>query len=260
MSDFRRELYRRYVSTFARHGSHVDDEVLANYWRWCERKLLPLFDGVGRQGRVLELGCGPGHFLEFLSRQGFAQAEGIDLADEQVALATSRGLSARVADVFDALAAEDGSLAAVVAIDFIEHFTRPELLRLLPAVHRALRPGGLLVLQTPNGEGLFPGSVIHGDLTHMTIFTAESLAQLLRATGFERLDFRETGPIPRGVKERLRCMLWKLVRLAARTLRRIEHGKRQDLWTENIICSCRKPTDQGQGEGHPVGQVRSTAR
>ena len=104
MSDFRQELYRRYVSVFTRHGSQVDAKVLANYWRWCERKLLPLLDGVDRRARILELGCGPGHLLEFLSRQGFVQAEGIDISDEQVSLATSRGLSARVADVFDALA------------------------------------------------------------------------------------------------------------------------------------------------------------
>jgi SAM-dependent methyltransferase len=252
VADFRQELYRRYVSAFASHSSQVDERVLEAYWEWCEHKFLPLLDGLDRGGRVLELGCGPGYMLDFLKRHGFTNAEGIDVSDEQVRRAAERGLTARVADVFEALASEESSLEAVIAIDFVEHFSRDEVLRLFPAVHRALRPGGLLLLQTPNGEGLFSGSVVHGDLTHLTIFTAESLAQALRLAGFHDLAFQETGPVPRGIKERLRVLLWKLVKLAANTIRRIEHGKRQELWTENIICSCRKPASRVEGRGSGV--------
>ena len=118
---------------------------------------------------------------------------------------------------------------------------RQELYRRYASTRRALCDGGTLVLQTPNGEGLLPGSVVHGDLTHLTVFTAESLAQALRVAGFEAIAFQETGPLPRGSKERIRLLLWKLIRAVANTVRRIERGRRQELWTENFICWCRKP-------------------
>lgn len=241
MPDFRHDLYRRYVSAFAIHHSRVDERVLATYWRRCEHWFLPHLDGLERGGRVLELGCGPGYLLEFLQRRGFTSAEGIDISEEQVQRAAARGLKARVADAFDALAAEEGSLAAVVAIDFVEHFTREEVLRLFAAIHRALKPGGRLLIQTPNGAGLLPGSVVHGDLTHLTIFTAWSLGQALRFAGFDEIVCREMAPVPIGIKERIRCLLWKLVKACANLVRRIEVGHGQTLWTENFICSCRKP-------------------
>ena len=180
MADFRQELYRRYVSTFTSASSKVDERVLESYWGWCDHKFLPLLAGLSRDAAILELGCGPGYMLEYLKRRGFAHAQGIDASEEQAQKAQGRGLDASVADAFAFLGSADAAFDAVVAIDFIEHFSRDEVLRLLASTHRALRDGGLLVLQTPNGEGLLPGSVIHGDLTHLTIFTAESLAQALR--------------------------------------------------------------------------------
>jgi 2-polyprenyl-3-methyl-5-hydroxy-6-metoxy-1,4-benzoquinol methylase len=44
-----------------------------------------------------------------------------------------------------------------VAIDVINHMTKPELARLGRLLRTALKPGGLLFLQTPNGERMGPG-------------------------------------------------------------------------------------------------------
>jgi hypothetical protein len=48
--------------------------------------------------------------------------------------------------------------------------SREELMRLLRRMRSALRVDRILILQTPNGQGLFPGRVICRDLTHLTIF------------------------------------------------------------------------------------------
>ena len=101
MSDFRTELYERYVSTFKGAERAVSPADRESYFRWCRHKFLPLFDDLSRDGRILELGCGAGDMLEYLGRNGFSAVEGIDLAPEQVRLATERVLNARVADVFD---------------------------------------------------------------------------------------------------------------------------------------------------------------
>jgi hypothetical protein len=115
------------------------------------------------------------------------------------------------------------------------------LVQLAPLIFAALEPHGRLLVQTANGAGLLPGQIIFGDLTHQTVFTPESLAQLLRPAGFTGLRFYETGPIPLRLRGRLNVALWSAIKLAANTIRYIETGKRQAIWTENFICLAFKP-------------------
>ena len=237
---FRTALYDRYVSAFKGEGAVLEGAALDSFRAWWGHRLLPQLDGLPPNGRILELGCGAGHVLELLHVHGFTRVEGVDLSPEQVALAAARGVPARVADAREALAAGEGAYAAILAFDFIEHFDRDELLELAPAIWRALAPGGRLVLHTPNGEGLMPGQVIYGDLTHLTIFTPGSLEQLLRLAGFTGFQFSEAGPAPIGLRGRLRVLAWSLVKLLAGVVRRIETGKRQAIWTETMFCCCRK--------------------
>ncbi len=241
MSDFRKELYRRYITTFKTVQPQIDDSALQSYWAWCEHKYLPLLDGLDRNDSILELGCGPGYMMQFLKRHGFSKVEGIDISEEQIRIATSRGLNAKVADAFEYLQSSERTFNAIIAIDFVEHFTKEELIRLFPSIHRALKEGGMLIIQTVNGQGIFPHQVIYGDLTHLTIFTPASLGQILRFAGFDEIKFQETGPVPENIKDKIRVILWKLIKLVANTVRRIEAGKTQEVWTENIICCCRKP-------------------
>ena len=241
MPDFRQELYRRYITTFKIAESHMDNSALQSYWDWCEYKYLPLLDGLDRNGAILELGCGPGYMMEFLKKHGFSNIRGIDISEEQIRIATGRGLNAKVADAFEFLHSTENTFNAIIAIDFVEHFTKDELIRLIPGIYRALKEGGMLIIQTINGQGIFPHQVIFGDFTHLTVFTSESLGQILRLGRFDEITFRETGPVPKTIKGKIQTILWKLIKLMANTIRRIETGKTQELWTENMICCCRKP-------------------
>jgi SAM-dependent methyltransferase len=174
--------------------------------------------------------------LTYLERRGFSHATGIDISAEQVDLARRRGARAIVADAFDFLDAHRGQFEAIVAVDVLEHFTRDELLRLAPLLHAALHPDGRLLVQTANGAGLFPGQVIYGDLTHMTIFTPQSLSQLLHGVGFAQLDCYETGPIPIRLRGKIDVAIWSAIKAAVNMVRYVETGKRQTIWTENFIC------------------------
>lgn len=241
MSDFRSDLYKSYVSTATRLSAQSNRTVLEIYLDWCAYKFPPLLEHLRGDDRILELGCGPGHMLEFLRRQGFSRVEGIDVSGEQVALARNQGRNAQVADVFEYLIGKENTFDAILALDFVEHFHKDELAGLMSLIYKSLKKGGTLILQTPNGEGLFPHQVIYGDLTHLTIFTHRSLTQLLLNSGFCHAQFIETGPVPKGIVGRLRLWAWRVIRMAANLARRIETGKTQSLWTENMICSSRKP-------------------
>jgi len=237
--DFRRELYRRYVSAF-KQDTRLNGEPSVAWW---DHKYLPLFQGLEPTAPILEVGCGAGELLAYLGRRGFSHAIGIDISAEQVELARRRGVRADVVDAFDFLRNPVDAFGAILAVDVLEHLTRDELVRLGPLLFRALLPGGRLMVQTANGAGLFPHQVIYGDLTHMTIFTPQSLAQLLRTSGFIDLSFYETGPAPIRLRGKLDVALWSAIKAVANTVRTIETGKRQAIWTENFICLARRPLD-----------------
>jgi 2-polyprenyl-3-methyl-5-hydroxy-6-metoxy-1,4-benzoquinol methylase len=239
-ADFRKELYDSYVTGFTDIQPNMLASDLSSRWSWYENKYLPALKGLSRGDSILELGCGPGYMLEFLAIQGFSRVRGIDISQEQVDIAKRRGLNAETADVFHFLSTQERGLSAIIAVDFVEHFTKEESLKLFRLIHGALNQNGLLLIQTPNGQGLFPRQVIYDDLTHLTIFTPTSLRQVLSLVGFEEIRFIETGPVPKGLKGKIRKGVWELIKLLANALRRIEANKSQTIWTENLICSCNK--------------------
>jgi SAM-dependent methyltransferase len=242
VSDFRSRLYDRYVSTFKGNSSLVGD-ALDSHWRWCDRRLLPLFAGLPPSASILEIGCGPGYLLEYLDRNGFTNAFGVDISAEQVALAQEKRLRATVADVFATLDAADGALDAVVGIDLLEHFTKDEAIRLCDSIRRSLRPGGRVVFRTPNGSALLAGPIVYGDLTHMAIYNESSLRQLLALTGFANVTFYETGPIPKNLTGLVRSGIWNTARAIANLVRMAESGGGQAIWTQNVLCLAFRPSE-----------------
>ena len=99
---------------------------------------------------------------------------------------------------------------------------------------------GVLIIHTPNGEGLFPNQRIYGDLTHLTIFTQNSLSQILRIVNFTEIDFYETGPVSKNIIGFIRLILWKLIKAMVKTIRLIETGSYEDILTQEFICVARK--------------------
>lgn len=233
----REHLYAHYVSAFK--GERTLDAE--GSFAWWDHKFLPLLRGVPRTANILDLGCGSGALLAYLDRRGFSQAHGIDISGEQIARAHQRGVNAVCGDALAHLADNVDAYDLIVAADVLEHFSRNEDLQLVQLAFKALKPRGRLLVQTANGAGLFPGQVIFGDLTHQTIFTPESLGQLLRSVGFLNLSFYETGPIPIRLRGKLDVVLWSLIKVIANSARHIETGKRQAIWTENFICRAFKP-------------------
>lgn len=237
--DARSEVYGGYLAGGGRENAYAPQALADDAGDELYGRHL---DGVGRDGLVVELGAGAGHFLAYLRRKGFTRLRGVDLSAPLVALAKAQDLDVGHGEARDFLAGlADASCAAVVAIDLVEHLQRDELLETVKACRRVLQPGGVLLVQTVNGQGLFPGQVMFGDYTHVTILNPASLTQVLALCGFEAVTFHETGPLGRATKDRLRKAAWRLTKSLLNLLRWIEARKRQDVWTENMICCCRKP-------------------
>lgn len=113
---------------------------------------------LGERPAALDLGCGRGEWLELLGEQGF-DARGVDLDDGMLAACIERGLAARHDDALAALRAQaDNSLALVSAFHLVEHLPFDLVRELVAEALRALQPGGLLIMETPNPENLTVGA------------------------------------------------------------------------------------------------------
>jgi 2-polyprenyl-3-methyl-5-hydroxy-6-metoxy-1,4-benzoquinol methylase len=238
MKDVRGPVYDSYYSSFKK-GERRERVSFLHLKLWYNEKYLPLLKGRKRDAPLLDLGCGQGFMLRYLKSVGFTNLTGIDISAEQVERAKASGFNAFQADAFTFLRENKGQFEIVMAIDMVEHFKKEELYELLTLIYEGLKPGGIFVLQTPNGEGLLPGYVIYGDLTHFTILSPLSLKHILTVTGFENIHIKELGPaffvhFPL-------FMGWQIVRLFAMIIKFLEIGRIQKHWTESIICSCQKP-------------------
>lgn len=107
--------------------------------------------GLQAGGRVLDLGCGPGHAAAEMARCGF-RVDAWDGTPEMVARAASHpGVTARLAR-FDDLAAEE-AYDGIWASFSLLHAPRADLPGLLRRIRRALVPGGWLYLGMKTGTG-----------------------------------------------------------------------------------------------------------
>ena len=235
MNDFREELYRRYSSTFKEHISEFDGksvEITVSKYRY---QYLPILKEFNKDVRILELGCGRGTFLEFLINNGYKNVLGIDVSKEQINIAKSQYLNAEEIGVLEYLKSNNEKFDLIFAIDLIEHFNKDELIFLFEGIYNNLRNGGAFVFHTPNGLGINANRIIHGDLTHLTIFAPNSAMQILKLVGFNGIKFCETEPYAKNINGTVRLLLWKFIKFVSNAVRLIETGGTEKILTQNFI-------------------------
>ena len=145
---------------------------------------------------VVDLGCGRGEFLEALRERG-TSARGVEANANVVRECREKGLDVAQGDLVDFLRAQAaGSLGGVFAAQVAEHLPPPVLSALLAEAHRALRPGGLLLLETVNPRsvtGLL--EVFNRDLTHQRPLHPDTLRFLAAAAGFADVRVEMRTPV-----------------------------------------------------------------
>jgi len=146
-------------------------------------------------GPVLDIGCGTGEWLELLGEHHIP-AYGVDTNAAFAEDNRARGLDVRVGDAVAHLAGLDpGSLGAVTGFHLAEHLDTEVLLRLIDRARVALRPGGLLILETPNPTNVRVGAAQFWiDPTHIRPLHPELLAFMCTQRGFADVEIRPLHP------------------------------------------------------------------
>lgn len=210
--EYRARVYERYASAIKGSAGQFDP-LAAQRWAAAFRHYLRGWLPQDRSARIADLACGDGRLLYLLQKAGYTAVLGVDISPEQTALAKQVHDRVEQADVLEFLGDREGQFDMVFGLDIIEHLTKDEALRFLELAHRALAPGGRLVLSTPNAASPFGAARRYGDFTHEIAFSPASLAGVCRVVGFERFETRELGPYPHGGLSLARCVLWRILRL-----------------------------------------------
>ena len=128
---------------------------------------------------VLEIGCNEGFGAALLAKKA-KYVLGVDCERELIETAKEENSAANVEflrEDVNYLCLEPGSFDVVVAFHFIEHFDDPDYF--LTRVRRWLKPGGLLILSTPNREQSLSYDRIPLYPYHHTEYTKAELLTLL---------------------------------------------------------------------------------
>ena len=163
--------------------------------------VLKQADIGSRRMPVLDLGSGRGAWLELLRDNGM-QARGVDsnlAMAEQCALS---GLSVTQGDALCHLRGlPDSSVGAITSFHMIEHLPFEEVLELVDEALRVLKPGGLLVLETPNPRNLQVGAfTFYFDPRHVRPLPSGMLRFFVEARGFCDVRIEELHPFPEAVR------------------------------------------------------------
>jgi SAM-dependent methyltransferase len=149
---------------------------------------LPILEQAGLNhgtDLVIDIGCGRGEWLRVLSQKGYRN-KGCDSNEVMVDTCREQGLDAVQQDALQFLGSlPNDSVAAVTAFHVIEHLPLSSVLALIDGSLRVLRPGGLLILETPNPQNILVASHnFYIDPTHRKPVPMILLQFLVEERGF----------------------------------------------------------------------------
>ena len=143
--------------------------------------------GLYGDAKAVDLGCGRGEWLELLKEEGF-DARGVDLDEGMLLACKELGLNVQVGDAVDFLKElPEASQVIVSGFHLVEHIPFVDVQALVQEALRVLKPGGLLILETPNPENIVVGSSsFYLDPTHQRPIPPQLLAFLPDYYGYEK--------------------------------------------------------------------------
>ena len=182
-----KEFYKEYFNSIFSVSNILtkeEYEKMAEFYNLNYGKFMP----KDKNANILDIGCGAGHFLYFLLKNGYRNFLGIDISKSQIEFCkkyiTDKVL---VSDAFDFLKDKNEIYDLITANDFIEHIKKEKIIEFLKLSYKSLKNGGILIIKTGNIGNIFGLFFRYKDFTHEIGFTEKSLFQVLKIAGFKEI-------------------------------------------------------------------------
>jgi 2-polyprenyl-3-methyl-5-hydroxy-6-metoxy-1,4-benzoquinol methylase len=160
----------------------------------AEKRLQKIEKIMPARGKILDLGCAAGFFLNVANREW--EVAGVELSEYASSYAMDRfGLPVRNGTLKDA-AFPDKGFDVVTMWDVVEHLTDP--LEDLKEARRVMKDDGLLVMTTGDVESFFAKACgkhwhLYNPTQHLSFFSRKTITGLLEKAGFKVLKIEKDG-------------------------------------------------------------------
>jgi len=185
------------IQAFWDHYSAVEARAGLYFSRVYGRSLIAHVQRHIRIGVPLDYGCGRGDLLAYLAEAGCKVVHGIEQSPESRS-ATARKVGDR-AEVHLGVTAEPEVADTAFLLEVVEHMNDAALGAAFAQIHSALKPGGHLVITTPNNENLEANKVLCPEchavfhvMQHVRSWNAGSLRAYVESQGFETVGAEAT--------------------------------------------------------------------
>lgn len=239
-----------YFETVFKDANPVTKENFDNTAKMYHYQLSDFLQGNG-DAKILDIGCGMGHFLYYLASYGYTNFYGIDISEQQIDFikegihSTCPELSGifkkiskkvEVADAYEFMRKNELKFNVIVALDVIEHIPKERIIEFLELVNRSLVPNGIFIAKTGNLANPFSIGVRYGDFTHEMGFTDRSLIQILRIA-----KFREVAVYPcKGPRTFMKEIIYKLRIFAIKSISCFFGLNESKIFDPLILCVGKK--------------------
>lgn len=186
----------------------ADAILQPNRYKLWRRAYGEVIRSIPENARVLDFGCGTGEFLDFVAQNSKAELTGYEVSSSQLERARARFGRTKIR-FFERLEDLVGKFDFVFCHHVVEHVPDSQMDDFITKVTSFLRPGGKLVMSTPNG--LNPYSYAYymsSDRTHLRMHSPFTLAEILRPTGLEIVEVKRETPQMYDFATSAKYMVW----------------------------------------------------
>ena len=177
-----------YRDDYHRLRGHSDNPAVEAAKRATMLRYLRLVGRLGPPGhRFIDVGCSAGGGLATAAAAGWDVA-GVELSAAAAEVARQRpGVRAVYTGRLEEAPLADGQTDVIALFDVLEHIDPPQ--GTLATIHRLLRPGGLVLIVTPDGGSLsarlLKAHWPHLFVEHVVLFSRRALRRCLETAGFQ---------------------------------------------------------------------------
>ncbi len=182
-----KELIDHY-NTYTRNN-FISPITISNY-----QELLRSFEPYRKTGRILDIGCGDGYFLEEARKMGW-EVYGTEYTDAAIEVCTEKGIQMHQGQLKPANYGSD-YFDVITSFEVIEHINNP--IEEVQNIRSVLRKGGIFYLTTPNFNAteryfLKKDYNIINYPEHLSYYTPKTINYLLTNNGFKKHKILTTG-------------------------------------------------------------------
>ena len=159
----------------------------ASFYKFYKRNYLKYIP-PNKQSEILVISCGPGYFVNLLTKEGYTNVLGIDSFPEKIKYAQQKSLNCKVDEAFTFLEHSKRPYDLIFCEQELNHLTKEEILMFLRLCWNNLNENGALIVHGLNGANPITGSeALAQNFDHYNTFTEYTLRQVLRYANFDNI-------------------------------------------------------------------------